>query len=259
MSTIEAQQLRDAIDSGDDELVLRLLESAPGELRLDWNAFYKRLKWSHSETWEADESSWMSLRITALIRLQEYAKAIRLVDSTKSPGSFLLERAYCLYRLDELHKGLQTLDQLPAPLSEPALKLKAQLLYRLDDYRGSFDIYQSLLETNPDDSELLSNLLAVVAASEGQLSVAPNTTSQVYEGAYNMGCIHLALNDIPSARLCFTQAKQLLEKTLAEESLDDNAKQTEMAPVLAQLAYIDSLQGNASQAKNTYDSLLKLK
>lgn len=112
--------------------------------------------------------------------------------------SLAFEKAYCLYRLNEPKKALETVLACQSP-SQKLLELKAQVLYRLERcvhfavflhifnvdtntldlhfrYEECYRTYRDIIKQSHDDyeDERLSNLLAVVAslAATQQLTVS---------------------------------------------------------------------------------------
>lgn len=76
----------------------------------------------------------------------------------------MFEKAYTQYRLNQPAEALKTVNA--AGVLEPKLKeLKAQILYRLEQYNESYEIYREIIKNTSDDyeDERETNLSAVIA------------------------------------------------------------------------------------------------
>lgn len=87
----------------------------------------------------------------------------------------VFEKAYVEYRMNKSEEALKTiaaanLNPLPANIKE----LKAQVLYRLEEFDECFNIYKDIVKNSSDDyeEERTTNLSAVVAnlSIEGTVS-----------------------------------------------------------------------------------------
>lgn len=87
----------------------------------------------------------------------------------------MFERAYCEYRLNTPDKALKTIDAvIEKPLPPKLKELRAQVLYRLEQYEDCFDAYRDIIKNSNDEyeDERAANLSAVAAnlAIEGSVS-----------------------------------------------------------------------------------------
>lgn len=105
-------------------------------------------------------------KVIALIQLSKFDEAIKFIEKSNQTQSLLFEKAYCEYRLNKSEIALKTieganLNPLPANLKE----LKAQVLYRLEEFDECFNIYKDIVKNSNDDyeEERTTNLSAVVA------------------------------------------------------------------------------------------------
>lgn len=86
----------------------------------------------------------------------------------------MFEKAYCEYRLNQPEKALKTIDGSDIRPLIPSLKeLRAQVLYRLEQFNECFDAYKDIIKNTHDDyeDERATNLSAVAAnlAIEGSV------------------------------------------------------------------------------------------
>ncbi|KAF9364101.1 hypothetical protein BGX34_002513 [Mortierella sp. NVP85] len=223
-----------------------------------------------------------------LIRLERYTDALAILNRPLQ-GKFIFEKAYCLYRTNQLEDGAQLIENTRKAL-EGAEKLpwnlrhlEAQILYRMERYQDCIDLYASMLRDTPKDgdaySDLLTNYRACKAAvlyagiesnqrwgkdtseedgkatreAEEGMDVAQST----YELSFNAACAKIAQGD-------YTQALKLLEeaKSICREALrdyDEEEIQQEMAILVVQTAYVYQLLGRVEQARDLYQSVLKIK
>ena len=158
---------------------------------------------------EQEEMDLRKLKLTALIRLEEYSEALNFITSSKRSfqDTVALERAYCCYRTDALTQGLDWVQGLE---SVDALHLKSQILYRLHQYHDCKALYAKLLKEDTR-SEVKVNELAVLAA----MDTIPETASlskkspELYEDAYNRACVCIAIGDLTSAEEYLASAKSM--------------------------------------------------
>jgi len=201
-------------------------------------------------------------------------------------GKFIFEKAYCLYRTNQLEDGAQLIENTRKALEGTEKlpwnlrHLEAQIMYRMERYQDCIDLYTSMLRDTPKDgdaySDLLTNYRACKAAvlyagiesnqrwgkdtseeatreTEDGLDVAQST----YELSFNTACAKIAQGD-------YTQALKLLEeaKSICREALrdyDEEEIQQEMAILVVQTAYVYQLLGRVEQARDLYQSVLKIK
>lgn len=96
---------------------------------------------------------------------------MKFIEKSKLSQPLVFEKAYSQYRLNKSSEALRTIEganinTLPANLKE----LKAQVLYRLENFDECFNLYKDIIKNSSDDyeEERTTNFSAVVA----NLSVA---------------------------------------------------------------------------------------
>lgn len=105
-------------------------------------------------------------KVVALIQLSKFDEAVKFIEKGKLSQSLVFEKAYSQYRLNKSSDALKTIEEaninpLPANLKE----LKAQILYRLENFDECFNLYKDIIKNSSDDyeEERTTNFSAVVA------------------------------------------------------------------------------------------------
>ncbi|KAF9978074.1 Signal recognition particle core component [Actinomortierella ambigua] len=209
-----------------------------------------------------------------LIRLEAYSDALSIL-SRQLDNQYIFEKAYCLYRTNQLQEGLTQIDLVRKDLNVARGEklpwdlrhLEAQMLYRLERYRECMELYQGMLqdvdESDDGYNDILTNLNACKAAllySGDHLDgkwAAEDVTQTTYELSFNSACSRIAKGE-------YTKALKLLEEAekLCRESLSDYAPaeiDQELTVILVQKAYVYQLMGRADQARDLYQTVLKTK
>lgn len=90
------------------------------------------------------------------------------------------EKAYCQYRLNQPKEALKTINEAPE-LDFRLKELKAQVLYRLEEYNNAFQVYQDIVKNADDDysDERETNLGAVLVHLDEQVSFFMTFTFQL--------------------------------------------------------------------------------
>ncbi|KAF9340334.1 hypothetical protein BGZ91_002544 [Linnemannia elongata] len=186
-----------------------------------------------------------------LIRLERYSDALSILNRG-------LEGKFATRKQVQSAGG-----QLPWDLRH----LEAQMLYRMERYQDCIELYAGMLKdtSKSDDSynDILTNFNACKAAvlySGDTLDErwrAEDVTKTTYELSFNSACARISQGD-------YTQALALLEeaKTLCRESLsdyDEEEIEQELAIIVVQTAYVYQLLGRTEQARELYQSVLKIK
>ncbi|KAI1308941.1 hypothetical protein EDD11_004150 [Mortierella claussenii] len=226
-----------------------------------------------------------------LIRLERYTDALTILNrhlvSTGS-SNFTFEKAYCLYRTNQLVDGAQLIahqrqtllaSNSYAKLSWDLRHLEAQMLYRMESYHECLELYAGMLQDtavtdNGDDSrynDILTNLNACKAAilySGDTLdprwdqfptssSSSSSSYSPTYELSFNSACSKIAQGELQHALKLLEEAKRVCREALKE--YDEEEIEQELAIIVVQTAYVYQLMGKAEQARELYHSVLKTK
>lgn len=133
-----------------------------------------------------EETKAAHCKAIALIQQSRFDEALKFIEKSKLAQALLFEKAYCEYRLNRSDIALRTIDSanlnpLPANLKE----LKAQVLYRMEQFDECFNLYKDIIKNSSDDyeEERTTNLSAVVAnmSIEGSVSgFSPQTVRNLH-------------------------------------------------------------------------------
>ncbi|CAB3228049.1 unnamed protein product [Arctia plantaginis] len=202
-------------------------------------------------------------KIVCLIQLHNFKEALAVLSNPRNAAlasELHFEKAYTQYRLNCPKEALQTVDN--APELTPALKeLRAQILYRLEQYQDCYNLYRDIVKNTTDDyeDERKTNMSAVVAnlAALNPSSDLPQFDENTYELAYNAGS-SLAM------RGKYTEALQVLkraEHACSESVIDDGGTEEEAkeeaAIIRVQQAYCLQQMGKEKEAATIYQNVLK--
>ncbi|KAI8816789.1 uncharacterized protein EV422DRAFT_269307 [Fimicolochytrium jonesii] len=214
-------------------------------------------------------------KIVALIRLEQYAKALDVLKVVPAnlKKELIFEKAYCEYRANHLDESLATIQKnLPeatrvlGPGGARSLRhLEAQVLYRLEEYDECLDLYTILDKdaTEEEQVELRANIAAVrAAAASAGVALAEemdlDEPLDSYEMMYNTACKHIANGHLDDAVPLLDSAKAACRKSLVEEGYTEQEIAHELGIMDLQLAYIRQVQGKHTEAARLYDAVLKV-
>lgn len=95
------------------------------------------------------------------------------------------EKAYCLYRLNQVDEALKVVEGIQNP-SLKVKELKAQILYRLEKYEECFAVYRDIIKNSDDEyaDERETNLAAVLVNLTIENSVS--TGCKLFMEIFNM-------------------------------------------------------------------------
>lgn len=103
-------------------------------------------------------------KVISLIHLSKFEEAIKFIE--KNQLNLIFEKAYSEYRLNQPQHAYKTISNSGINPLPPNLKeLKAQILYRLEQFEDCFDLYKDLIKNTHDDydAERTTNLSAAIA------------------------------------------------------------------------------------------------
>ena len=133
-----------------------------------------------------------------------------------------LARRWLCWTEWQIHRFLDIYNLHPQKSSlEPQVKhsdLKAQVLYRLEEFEQCYGVYKDLIKSTDDkyDTERMTNLSAVTAnmADKSKMVVDCKDT---FEQRYNAGCNHAAVGELGKAEAALKKAEEVAKKFLQEE------------------------------------------
>lgn len=207
-----------------------------------------------------DAEEVLRTRILCLIHEGEFGDAITAIDEHPELGMGL-ERAYALYSLHQSDDALKAVAELER--SHAAQHLEAQTRYRMGQYDEALKIYEALHAAGEDSSDFKANLLASFATSshhaEG-VKVFKSLGADTYEGVYNAACVQLSAGLLDEARDTLVAARKMGEEQLEMDGdFDEEEIQEELALLDVQLAYVQQLQGDTTEAAEAYSQVIHQK
>ncbi|KAG8848099.1 hypothetical protein FRB96_001286 [Tulasnella sp. 330] len=118
----------------------------------------------------------LAAKLFLLIQTDRYETALKHVEGDPVIGSsepaHLFEKSYLLYRLQKESEAEEVLREMEAEGGEnsrASLHLEAQIKYRQADYEGAREIYNSLLDNCPEDTEEHADLVTNLNATQAHL------------------------------------------------------------------------------------------
>ncbi|XP_065178123.1 signal recognition particle subunit SRP72-like [Sycon ciliatum] len=208
-----------------------------------------------------DDADALRCKVVSMVQLGQFKDAISFIKSSGGDG-FHVEKAYCHYRCHELDDALAILKNANGN-SSPERELLAQVLYRMEQYKESYGVYEGLIRNCDDDysDEREANMVAMGAlavSSSGGVSME-NTREDTYELCYNKACRFLAHGRTNDAESLLVKAQDLCRETLLEDDPDTTQEdiEDELALSRVQLAFCAQLQGKSKDAIDVYNSILR--
>lgn len=201
--------------------------------------------------------------MVALIQVSKFQEALTFIERTKLT-QLVFERAYAEYRLNQPERALRTIDAsaerpLPANLKE----LRAQVLYRLEQFDECFDAYKDIIKNTSDDyeDERATNLSAVAVhlAVENSPKDVSNLREDTYELCYNSACALAGRGRYADAERKLRQSEKLARDFLEEDGASEEDVADEVAIIRVQIAYCLQQQGRIKEAAVIYGEALKRK
>ncbi|XP_064465558.1 signal recognition particle subunit SRP72-like isoform X2 [Ornithodoros turicata] len=209
------------------------------------------------------EEKALQCKVVSQIQSGNFEDALDTINqNSKHVGDVAFEKAYCLYRLNKIKEAWKILGNIPNP-SFKVKELKAQVLYRLENYQECFDVYRDLIKNSEDEyeEERETNLAAVIACltaeTKQEAKGAPKLRDNTYELCYNQACILLSLSCYADALQKLHQAEDLCKKTLEEDDVPEDEIEEELAIVRTQLGFTKQKLGLPEQAMKLYNLVLK--
>lgn len=201
-------------------------------------------------------------QIVALLKLDRFDDALRVIE-TAGPDlqrTFLLERAYALYKTGKLAEARECLRPAVSSNEIAAMHLDAQVAYRNEQFGEAYAIIAELLSLpneNDEGHDLRINLSAICAQviHQGGELADPSLDEgepDTFELAYNAACISIARGRLERGVRLLSLATRLCD---AFDDLSDEEKQVEMVPILVQQAYAYSRLGMHKEASDVYQSI----
>uniref|UniRef100_A0A8D8W6P3 Signal recognition particle subunit SRP72 n=1 Tax=Cacopsylla melanoneura TaxID=428564 RepID=A0A8D8W6P3_9HEMI len=207
-----------------------------------------------------DEEKALQCKIVSLLQLNKFDDALQTFEKySKISENLQFEKAYCHYRLSNIKKALEIIDE-SNDNSLRMKELKAQVLYRLENYEDCYKVYKEVIKNTHDEyeDERETNLAAVIAnlaATQSKVDV-PDLRESTYELVYNAACSLIGKGQYIEA-----EKKLRLAEKLWKEALEDDEDEIldEIHILKVQQAYCMQMQGREKDSQNIYTSILKEK
>nr|XP_033342441.1 signal recognition particle subunit SRP72 [Megalopta genalis] len=216
-----------------------------------------------------DEQAAFQCKVICCIQLSKFNDVLQFMTrNQKLAGNLDFEKAYCLYRLNQLPEALKVVDAVPNP-SLRLKELKAQILYRLEKYEECFGVYRDIIKNSHDEyeDERETNLAAVIVnlATEDSILEVPALREDTYEMIYNAAC-NLIIQGSNGDRSLLIEAEKKLraaekmcKEGLEEDGVAEEEIEDELGIIRVQLGCCLQLQGREKEAQALYTSALKAK
>ncbi|XP_066259038.1 signal recognition particle subunit SRP72 [Euwallacea similis] len=203
-------------------------------------------------------------KIVCLIELSRFEEVITQIN--KNPEylqNLIFEKAYSFYRLNKLQDALATINKSEDEVDYRVSELKAQIHYRLEEYKEAHSIYQSIIKNTDDEyeEERLTNLYATMVYLDDNEKVDLDELKESpYELCYNKACMLIAMENYTEAEKKLKQCEKLCREKLEEdEDVAEEDVDIELALIRIQLAFVYQKQGRIKEAQSLYSANLKLK
>ena len=206
----------------------------------------------------------LKCQVICLIYANELERALEIA----SAEGFKFETAYCCYRLNQLSKALGLLDAIEEP-STREKQLLAQVQYRLDNFAGSAQLYEDILnhgeyeENDVDEAEIRSNLVAAYAQAGQSKEAASRAVNDCpkdevnYELEFNRACALIGSNDYAGSFRALEESERLARAAMAEDDESSEDIEKEVAIIRVQLGVVEQMLGRSDAAKELYTAALK--
>ncbi|XP_048485172.1 signal recognition particle subunit SRP72 [Plutella xylostella] len=202
-------------------------------------------------------------KVICFIQLHNFKEALAILCNPKNAAlaaDLHFEKAYAQYRLNCPNDALATVDA--APELTPALKeLRAQILYRLEQYQDCYNLYRDLVKNTNDEyeDERKANMAAVVAnlAELNPTSEFAQFDETTYELAYNAGCTLALRGKYSEALPVLKKAEQTCSESVVEDGGTEEEAKEEAAIIRVQQAFCLQQMGKEKEAGLIYHNVLK--
>lgn len=142
-------------------------------------------------------------------------------------------------------------------------ELKAQILYRLENYEEAAALYREIVKNTDDEyeDERHTNLSAVMvylnpAETKDKIEDLRDNT---YELCFNKACLLITHGQYAEAEKKLRQCEKLCREMLEEEESSEEEIDVELGLIRIQLAFVYQKQGRIKEAHQLYTANLKIK
>uniref|UniRef100_A0A6M2DSB5 Signal recognition particle subunit SRP72 n=1 Tax=Xenopsylla cheopis TaxID=163159 RepID=A0A6M2DSB5_XENCH len=212
-----------------------------------------------------DESKAFQCKIVSLIQLSKFNDAHKaLTSNNKLSTELIFYKAYCEYRLNKPQDALTTVDSA-ASLTPELKELRAQILYRLENYNDCLSVYRDIVKNTSDDyeDERATNMSAVIAnmytENPNKAPLTQQQSEHTYELCYNVACMLVGQKKYKEAEAKLVACQEQCKKMLEEDGASEEDILEELAILKVQQAYCQQQQDRIAEATVLYNEALKHK
>lgn len=227
----------------------------------------------------------MQIKVVAMLQGSKpnYGEIAKLLEKTQLLHKLSFEYTYALYKDRQNDKCLQALAGIADNKKDERIRhIEAQLFYRVGEFDKAVSVYKNTfsMEQLASDLELRTNVLAAyVAASKiddaislSNMEVVAKTkqassdgeesedeedeTDTSYELSYNAACAYIEAGDMNAAYSKLEASLECCRAVLADDDYTEQESNNELAPLLAQMAYVLQLQGQTAKAEDLYRQVI---
>ncbi|KAG8054409.1 hypothetical protein GUJ93_ZPchr0001g33199 [Zizania palustris] len=206
-------------------------------------------------------------KVVAHIKSDATEKALAAIRAAERlPIDLSYYKAYCYYRQNKLQEALEILKGQEE--TSAILQLESQIYYRLGRMNDCMNSYEKLQKYKVESMDLKINIIAALVAA-GRASEVQATMKALkvdlatkelkgfrsFELAYNSACSLIESKKYSEAKEQLELAKRIGKEELMVEDYGDDEIEYELAPVSAQLAYVNQLQGQTQEAMEAYANM----
>lgn len=208
---------------------------------------------------DAHDATAYHCKIVAMVQAGKFMDCLKQLENNKFNLDLQFEAAYCHYRLNDPHKAMKLLDEVINPQVKHS-ELRAQVLYRLEQYENCFTVYRDIIRSSDDkyETERKTNLSAVTAQLADKAKMVVDETD-TFEQRYNAGCNYASVGDYDKAEKVLVQAEKAARKFLEEDEAGEDEILEETGIIRVQLGFVMQKQGRDKEAQTIYNQVLKNK
>merc|ERR1719244_803431 len=177
-------------------------------------------------------------KIVAMVQAGKFQDCLKQLEISKFELDLKFEEAYCHYRMNDPRKALTLLDEYANPQVKHR-ELRAQVLYRLEQFEDCFSVYRDIIRSSDDDkydTERKTNLSAVTAQLADKSKMV-----------------------VDKAEKILIQAEKAARSFLEEDEAGEDEILEETGIIRVQLGYVMQKQGRDKEAQTIYNQVLKNK
>ncbi|KAG5900246.1 hypothetical protein JTB14_018227 [Gonioctena quinquepunctata] len=204
-------------------------------------------------------------KVVCLIQLSKFEEAISLMN--KNPQflhSLIFEKAYCYYRANKPEEALKVIDNSEQETNIRIQELRAQILYRLEKYNETVEVYHEIIKNIHDDDyedERYTNLSAAMVplSNDDTEDNLADFRENTYELCYNKACMLIANEKYAEAEKKLRECEKMCRESLEEDETSEEDIDLELALIRIQLGFVYQKLGRIKESHQIYASNLKLK